>query len=253
MTRRITLATAILVFIISMNGVGLISGYANDIMPAQDRSTTVIWEIKQTPETAFESFWTGGGYWLADESSHMTFSVGDIEEDVTGGLTLGNMTVIANDTMIARDLALGVWGIVEFSPGLFIKIGSNDIAQLNATAFEAVERVKWNYLNGTMVSYYDNYTIGTTEYECIFFEYQQDSGIIVTAQHTKLVYNLSNGILLYGNTSYFFGSPSHPYNFEIEFFRIQHSGTMPNPLPVYVIAFTAVILVIIIIKLRQRK
>lgn len=253
MTRRVVLGALIVLTMIILNNLGSSLAYAQDIMPAEDRTTTVVWEIKETPQVPFVSFWTGGEYWIAEESSRMTFSIGEIEDDVMGGLKLGNMTVIANDTMIARDLTLGVWGIVEFSPGLFIKTASSDIENLNATAFAAVERVESNYLNGTMASYYDNYTIMSTNYECIIFEYQQDPTYYGTPQRTKLIYSLSTGVLLYANTSYFFGAPYSPYHFEIEFVTIEYSGTMPDPILIGVIVIAVVLFSIIVYYLKQRR
>lgn len=253
MTRETTCTIIILVIVIALNGIGNSVAYPIDIQPAADRSTTAIWQIKQTPNVAFESFWTGGGYWIADTFSNMTFSVGNIEEDVAGSLTLGNMSVLTNDTMIARDLTLGVWGAVEFSPGLFIKTGSSDIESLNGTAFAAADRIKGNYLNGTMISYYDNYTVGDIKYECIFFEYEQDSAIFGIPQNTHLVYSLSMGILIYANTSYSFGEPFNPYNFEVEFVSIDYSGTMPNPIPIYAIVFTLFIIIAVAIFMKQKK
>ncbi len=253
MTRKVTTASILLLYIITMSGVGLGSGYAIDIMPAEDKSTMIVWEVLQTPTAPVESYWTGGGYWTAQAHSNMSFVVGDTNEDVVGWLTLGNMTILANDTMISRDLTLGVWGIVEFSPGLFIKIDSTSIDELNSTAFDAVERVKWNYLNGTMVSYYDNYTINDVEYECIFFEYRQDPTLFGIPQHTQLVYSLSTGVLLYANTSYDFGTPYNPYHLEIKFKSIDYHGTMPNLMFLYAIVFFVVIVVLVIMAQKQRK
>ncbi len=253
MTRVTTSASILLIIIISMNSIGVGSGYAADITPALDSKTTVIWEVLETPSTAFQSFWTGGGYWIAQKQSNMTFVVGDIQEDVTGFFFLGNMTVYTNDTMISRDLALGVWGAVEFSPGLFIKIDSASITELNSTAFEAVERIQWNYLNGTMVSYYDNYSINDVEHQCIVFEYQQDPTIVGTPQHTQLIYSLSTGILLYANTSYYFGAPYRPYHLEIKFSAIKYLGATPNLMILYLSVFIVVLVIIVGIRLQRRR
>lgn len=241
------------IFLIIMTGIGVSSGYATDIMPAADRSTSIIWEVLQAPTTPVESFWTEKGYWITQPHSNMTFVVGNIDSDVTGWLTLGNMTVLTNDTMISRDLVLGVWGAVEFSPGLFIETNSTAITELNRTAYASAERVKWNYLNGTMHSYYDNYTIDDVEYDCIFFEYQQDSTLQGTPQHTQLIYSRSTGILLYANTSYYLGGDYQPYHFEIKFLTIEHYGTMPNQTILYAIIVSGIIVIGAVLVLNRRR
>jgi len=252
MTERTLYATISLVLIISMSVIGLGTAYAIEIQPAEDLVITAIWNIIDAPMEPFESFWTGGGYWDVSPPDNMTFKIGGINDEVTGSLGLGNMTVLTNDTMIARDLTLGVWGVVEFSPGLFIKTGSSNIELLNSTAFEAVQRVKWNYLNGTMNSYYDNYEIRGVKQDCIVFEYQQDPTASGTPQYTQLVYSLSTGILLYGNTSYYFGEPFQPYNFVIEFITLEYSGTIPNPMVLYTILFLIVVIIGVSIFLKKR-
>lgn len=237
----------------TFSNTGLGVAFAADIMPAEDLAIEVIWNVKQTPQAAFNTYWSEGGYWIADTDTNMSFMVGDVNSDITGQLKLGNMTVSANDTMLARDLTIGVWGNVEFSPGFFIKTDNTSISELNTTAFAAVERVHLNYMNGTMISYFDNYTIDDIEYECIIFEYQQDSTLAGSPQSTELVYNLSTGILLYANTSYWFGEPFTPYHFEFEFVEIRYSGTMPSPWIGFTIAMSIVVVLSIVMVIRQRR
>ena len=253
MSKKSRFEVVILILMIGMSGIGVSTAYATEIGPAEDLATTVVWQVLQAPQTAFQSFWTGGGYWIVEQPANMTFAVGEINEDAIGSLTLGNMTVLTNDTMIARDLTLGVWGAVEFSPGLFIKTDTSAIEELNDTAFASAERIQGNYLNGTMHSYLDNYTFRDIEYESIFFEYQQDPTISGTPQHTQLVYSLSSGILLYANTSYYFGEPSEPYHLEIEFVTVDYQGTMPNLMIVYVIAFSIAVIIVGTIFLKHKK
>jgi len=179
--------------------------------------------------------------------------VTDMQEDIAGELRLGNMTVTTNDTMTAKDLTLGVWGIVEFWPGLFIKIGRNEVQELNDTAYASAEHVAGNYLNGTMLSYYDNLTLDDIEHECIVFEYQQDPTAAGTPQHTTLVYNISTGVLVYANTSYYLGESFKPYVFEIEFLSIDYTGTMPGLLIGLTIVMLVSVAAVALVMMEKRK
>ena len=252
MNRESVVAAAALVLVLTMSIGGEVKAFAVEISPAMDRTTTVNWRMIRTPQNATNAYWSYGGFWQAEEDGIMSFVVADAQADITGELRLGNMTVTTNDTMIARDLTLGVWGIVEFSPGLFIEIGNSHIQELNDTAYASAQRVAWNYLNGTMLSHYDNVTLGETEYECIVFEYQQDQTAAGTPQHTTLVYSTSTGVLVHANTSYHFGDPFEPYGFEIEFMSVDYADNLPGLL----IGLTVVILVcaaaIVLVIVRKR-
>ncbi len=253
MNRQLIVIASALVLVLTLGIGGETAAFAVEISPAVDRTTTANWRILQTPQNATNAYWSNGGFWQAEEDGKMSFVVGDAQADITGELRLGNMTVTTNDTMIARDLALGVWGVVEFSPGLFIKIGSDHIEELNNTAYASAQRVAWNYLNGTMLSYYDNVTLGETEYECIVFEYQQDPTAAGTPQHTTLVYSISTGVLIHANTSYHFGESFEPYGFEIEFLSIDYTGNLPSPLVGLTIVMFVCVVAIVLVIMRKRK
>jgi hypothetical protein len=150
-------------------------------------------------------YYSDGGYWLAENDTHFSFNIKSADDDVVGTLNLGNVSVLANDTEIAKDLTLGVWGThTEWWPGLFIEVTSPAIMNLNATAYASAERVAGNYLNGTMTSRFDNITTGETEHQCIVFDYEQDPP---GNQVTHLAYSLTTGILIEGNTTFTFGTP----------------------------------------------
>lgn len=155
---------------------------------------------------------------LAENLSTMSCVIDDISDDVTGTYIIGNVSVTANDTEIARDLVLGVWGTpTEWWPGLFVQTGESNIEILNATAYAAAERTAGNYLNGTMISRYDNVSVvvwnstsqvyNQIEVECIIFDYEQDPTAFGEPQITHLAYSLTSGVLVNANTSYSFGDP----------------------------------------------
>ena len=177
MKKREIFAFTILVAVLSMNMIVGSMAYALDIHPAEDRTTVVNWQVTQSPETTFNMYFTGAGYCFIEADNTMSFTIGDIneEEDVVGLLNIGNVSILTNDTDVARDLVLGVGIFSPFLPGLFVETGVSNFNELNSSAYTSAERVSGNWMNGTMDSSYDNVTIGVTEYETIIFDYEQDS------------------------------------------------------------------------------
>ncbi|TXT57632.1 MAG: conserved exported protein of unknown function [Candidatus Thorarchaeota archaeon] len=205
-----------------------------------------VWEILDSPNTPFDLFWTGTTAWYAETSSTMTFKVNQIAQDVQGRFTLGNISVVANDTDIAKEFVLGVWGLTSFLPGLIIEVDETSLSELNTTAYASAERVAGNYLNGTMTSSYETLVINGQTYECITFSYIQDETSFGTPQETKLSYDLDTGVIVYAKTSYSFGIP-----FVLEF-EIR-SITTANVMLILGISTGAVILLIGIVTIFRRK
>ncbi len=50
-------------------------------------------------------------------------------------LNIGNVSIMANDTDVARDLVLGVGIFSGFEPGLFVETGVSNFNELNASAY----------------------------------------------------------------------------------------------------------------------
>jgi hypothetical protein len=209
MKKKQTLAISVLLVLFAMSVLTQIDGYAQGLQP----NTTTKWHVKAAPSNVFDMYWTGGGGWIAENDSLMIFTINSLNDDIEGSLTLGNLTVTANNTEIAKDLTLGVWGATEWHPGLYVKVGQSNIDNLNETAYAAAERVQYNYLNGTMTSYYDNITIDGITMECIVFDYEQDSSGFGEPQITHLAYDMETGVLVEARTSYSFGEP---YLLELE-------------------------------------
>ncbi|MGQ4910884.1 MAG: hypothetical protein ACP6KW_01820 [Candidatus Thorarchaeota archaeon] len=226
-------------------------GYATEITPTSGRQVEIEWIVKKAPSSPFQLFFSKGGFWNSTNNSRMFFTMINITEDVIGELIIGNATVTANDTMIARDLVLGVWGLTEWWPGLIIETDSTSIEDLNETAYAAAARVSGNYQNGTMVSYYDNVTAGEAQYSCIVFEYVQDPTGYSEPQETYLAYSLETGILIKANTSYSFGTP---YLLELEYsgYRVWTSwGVLDYALMAGIVILLAG--VVIVIQRRMKK
>ncbi|MHA1135621.1 MAG: hypothetical protein ACTSSE_03965 [Candidatus Thorarchaeota archaeon] len=229
-----------------------------------ESGTEVVWKVSTAPRNITNMYYSEGGNMLAENESLMSCSVSQIADDISGHYTIGNVSVLANDTEIARDLVLGVWGSpTEWWPGFFVETGSTNIAILNATAFAAAERVKDNYLNGTMTSRIENYAFAiwnstTEDYslvteECIIFDYEQDP--LIGNQNTHLAYSLITGVLVEANTSYSFGIP---YNLVVILSAINPLVPYDHPVIPQAIALTGlvggtILAVVVVIYMKSRR
>ncbi len=248
MKKKEIFAFTILIAVLSMNMIVGSMAYASDIQPAEDRTTIVKWQVTHAPLSAFNMFSTGPVNCLIEADTTLSFTVGEINEDVEGLLNIGNVSIMANDTDVARDLVLGVGWFSPFLPGLFVEIGVSNFNDLNSSAYASAESV----LNGTMTSSFSNVTIGDIEFEAITLDYEQDTPDVGDPQRTRLIYDITTGILLYANTSYWFGEGFESYWLEIEFLDITYSSTFP-PLTIYYVIIAIIIVGIIAIVMRQRK
>ena len=253
MSKKKYISIAFLFAIVTISSFGGTMAYADDIQPVQDASTTVKWEVTYAPESTFSMYFTGAGNCLIENGSTISFSVGNIAEDVEGLLSIGNVSILANDTNVARDLVLGVGIFSPFEPGLFVKAGSSNINALNDSAFTAAARVSGNFMNGTMTSAYENVTIGENEYESIILDYEQDTPFAGDPQRTRLIYDIATGVLLYTNTSYWFGEGFEPYWIEFEFLEISHDGGYLPPTSFYPIIIASVILILLILMILRKR
>ncbi len=253
MKKQETIAVVLLLTVISMSAITGSQAFANDIQPVMDAITEARWEVVHVSEGAFSMYFTGGGLCMIENGSTISFAVSEIEDDVGGLLSIGNVSVITNDTEVSRDLVLGIGIFSTFEPGLFVQVGSGDIALLNESAFSAAERVSGNYMNGTISSMYDNVTIGDNEYETIIFDYVQDAPIAGNPQRTQLIYDVNTGVLLYANTSYWLGEGFAPYWLEFEFVEIVHKAVIDPPILLLPILIGTTILVFLIIAIVSKR
>jgi hypothetical protein len=227
---------------------GTPTDYSPDLMPRDSVLTRITWNVIEAPDVAFSLWFSGTGTWLALTGSQMSFNITGINGDLEGQLALGNITLAANDTNIAKDLTLGVWGLTPWHPGLVVKIGDSNLESLNQTAFAAAERVAGNYLNGTMASSFETVESNGVQYDCIVFEYQQDPTGDGEPQMTTLAYDTGTGVLVKANTSYSFGTP---YSLILELEGI-HIPTA-DPIILWVGIATAGVVLIFVAILRFRR
>lgn len=231
-----------------MNPAAMQNAFAPEVQIGWLSDPVISWSVQNTPDTPFLLYWSGNGAWLAQNQTFMTFEVQQLGNDVFGRLTLGNKSWTANDTEIAKDLTLGVWGIVPWLPGLIVEVGDEWMAELNRTAYASANRTLGNYVNGTMTSSLDSLQIGSATYDCIVFDYVQDEPGFGEAQRTTLAYDLRTGILVSAQTSYSFGIP---YVLTLRLESVTYTGTYI--LVGVVAAVLLVIAVVMVIIYRSRR
>ena len=253
MSKKIIIGVTLLIVMLTMNTICGSMAYANDIQTVQDASTVAKWKVTHAPESAFSMYFTVAGNCLIENGSTLSFSVGNVNEDVEGLLRIGNVSIITNDTDVSRDLVLGVGIFSAFEPGLFVKAGATNIDALNDSAFAAAARVSGNFMNGTMSSTYENVTVGQVEYEAITFDYIQDIPFAGDPQVTSLTYAIATGVLLYANTSYWFGEGFEPYWLEFKFIEITHEGVYLPPTSLYPIIIASVIVILLIVMILRKR
>ena len=199
MKRRIAFALIAVMFMLSTSGSAQAAGYSSYI----ESGESALWSVEVA--TNFRMWFTEGGWCAIENESSMIFDITDVDEEISGVLSIGNVTVSTNDSLIASDLVLGVWP--AWLPGLFIEVGQSNIESLNETAYAAAERVSGNWMNGTMTSRYENISVGNTIQECIVFDYEQDPTGYGEPQVTHLAYSLASGALVEADTSVTFDNP----------------------------------------------
>jgi hypothetical protein len=233
------------ILLIIVTPVSAAGNYSDTLSPGILGNTTVRWKVTQTPAVPFGLFWMGSGYWIAENNSMMSFTITSLNGDVSGVLSLGNLTSTTNNTDIAKDLTLGVWGATPFLPGLVVKVGNSELSLLNYTAYRSAERTVGNYLNGTMKSSYAQVGAAGATYDCITFTYVQDNTSFGEPQRTYLAYDVTTGVLVKANTSYSFRVR---YAFAMELYEILEPLRF---VPVAVIS-VAVVAVVILVALARK-
>jgi hypothetical protein len=239
------LASFILLIIVTP--VSAAGNYSDTLSPGILGNTTLRWKVTQTPAIPFGLFWMGSGYWIAENNSMMSCTITSLNDDVNGVLVLGDLTSTTNNTDIAKDLTLGVWGATSFLPGLVVKVGNPELSLLNDTAYRSAERDVGNHLNGTMKSSYAQVGAAGAIYECITFTYVQDNTSFGEPQRTYLAYDVMTGVLVKANTSYSFGVR---YAFAIELYEILEPLRL---LPVAIVGVAVVAVVILVALARKYK
>ncbi|MFW9966484.1 MAG: hypothetical protein ACFFEA_04965 [Candidatus Thorarchaeota archaeon] len=246
--KRLFIILVLFTLLIVTPSVSIQTDYSPDLIPRQGGNTIIEWTVVDAPDAAFALFWSGADSWIAEAGSQMEFNVTDASGEIEGQLTLGNVTFSANNTNIAKDLILGVWGLTPWFPGLVVKIGESSMEALNQTAFASAERVYGNYLNGSMVSSYEAVLSNGISYDCIIFEYEQDPTGFGDPQLTTLAYDTETGVLVKANTSFSFGTP---YSLILELEGIYIPTVDPSFLWMGVAIVGVVIVIVALLRFRR--
>ena len=253
MKRNAMILSLVLILLLVENVSANDSGYSSILLPEGDTNTIITWNVIDSPEAAIAWGWIGEGSWFVEPEDKINFTITKVEEDfVTGILGIGNFSTVANNSRIASEIVYGVWGLTPFFPGLVVKIGEENIASLNDTAYSSAARVSGNYLNGTMVSSYGSVSASGRSYNCIIFEYEQDPTGFGEPQVTYLAYDTNTGVLVKGNSSYYFGEPWLPYSLVIELDSITPPGIDMTIFLVGAGLAGAAIIIIIVIILKKK-
>ncbi len=203
------------------------SGFYHDCFtPSEEGNTIVKWNVIDSPLTPVAWGWSGSEKWLVQRDSRITFEVIAVEPEIAGILTIGNLTINANNSQIGTELVLGVWGLTPFFPGLIIPIDDEAVDRLNQTAQDSASRKSGNYMNGSMAVYTEQVVSSNETYHCVVFDYVQDPVGFGEAQKTELKYDLETGVLVFCNTSYSFGTP---YILSLEISSIEHPAGLSSP------------------------
>ena len=222
--------------------------YYSALVPSEDGFTQLTWTVVETSKGGVSLYWMEGGVIFPTNGSTMSFTILEIDSYIEGELVIGNFTGVANNTEVAQDLLLSIWGLTPFFPGLVVKIGDDNFNTLNETAYAAAEHVEGNYVAGTMESHYETLVVGGSSYDCLVFDYEQDPPLYGEPQETYLAYHIDTGILIKAITSVTF---LEPYKLVLEFSAI----TTPIPRILLIGAASGVILfvIVIVVIIRMRK
>ncbi len=217
---------AAICMILALMMISSAGNYHDCFTPSDEGNTIVKWNVIEGPSTPVAWGWSGSEKWRVQRDSKIAFEVTAVEPEVDGILTIGNLTVNANNSQIGTELVLGVWGSTPFFPGLIIPIDDEAVDQLNQTAQESAARKSGNYMNGSMAVYTEEVISSNGTYQCVVFDYVQDPVAFGEPQKTELKYDLETGVLVFCNTSYSFGTP---YMLTLEISSIEQPTSLRIP------------------------
>ncbi|MDO8057092.1 MAG: hypothetical protein Q6361_09555, partial [Candidatus Hermodarchaeota archaeon] len=161
------------------------------------------WQITNATAEVVEFGFGSETFWQAQADQSLTFEIQKIvDNELHGMFTIGNLTIPANDSRIAAELALSIW---PWFPGLVTHLDWNAVDQ------EANDAANGFYMNGSL----DIRSTATTR---SYIYHQGPWG----NQNTTVVYDVNSGILLAGYTEFFF---LNDYHLGIEFVSLTQKPT----------------------------
>jgi hypothetical protein len=195
--------------------------YAPILYPDAFSTSKLHWRITNVTDEVVEFGFGSGTFWHAQAGQELSFEVQEIADgELTGLLTIGNLTIPANDSRIAAELVFSIW---PWFPGL---VSHLDWTAVDQSATEAAASL---FMNGSM-EIHDGFSTKRYEY------HQGPSG----NQNTTLIYDINSGILLSAYTEFFF---LNDYHLGIDFVTITQNPTNLNTL-LFLGIFTVVLVLV---------
>lgn len=208
--------------------------YAPGLYPNAFSSPKLHWKIKNVTNEVVEFGFGSGTFWQAQAGLALTFEIKEIANDeIFGVFTIGNLTLLANNSQIAAELVFSIW---PWFPGLVSHLDWNTVDQ------DATDAATTFFMNGSL----DILTTSTTK----SYIYRQGPW---GNQNTTLVYDLVSGILLSAYTEFFF---LNDYHLGVDFITLTQTRTsLVTVLFVVILAIVFIITIfcILIIRLRSNR
>ena len=177
--------------------------YDPELFPNSFSTPKLHWQITNATAEVVEFGFGSETFWQAQADQSLTFEIQKIvDNELHGMFTIGNLTIPANDSRIAAELALSIW---PWFPGLVTHLDWNAVDQ------EANDAANGFYMNGSL-------NIRSTATTRSYIYHQGPWG----NQNTTVVYDVNSGILLAGYTEFFF---LNDYHLGIEFVSLTQKPT----------------------------
>lgn len=194
--------------------------YASQLYPDAFSTSKLHWRITNVTDETVEFGFGSGTFWHAQAGQALSFEIQDIANDeLTGLLIIGNLTLQANNSRIAAELVFSIW---PWFPGLVSHLDWNAVDQA------ATEAATGFWMNGTL-DIQEGLSTKTYKY------HQGPWG----NQNTTLIYDINSGILLSAYTEVFF---QNDYHLGIDFVALTQ-----NPTSLSIMLFVGVFGIVLII------
>jgi hypothetical protein len=186
------------------------------------------WTITNVTNQVVEWGWGTGSYWKANRSDPVTFEIAAIQDnEVHGQFTIGNLTLLTNDSRIAIELVFSIWfNSSIWFPGL-----------VSPLDWVAVDQEAAASVSGWMAGDLEIRTSTATK----TYIYHQG---VYGNQNTTLIYDIRTGVLVEAYTEFFF---FNDYHLGLLLIRAARQFTLPTLflVNITILAVVAVLLVFI--------
>lgn len=207
-----------------------IEPYSSSVTPTPFLIPKPQWIVTNVTTETVEWGWGSGDYWQAEPSDQVIFEIQEIRDGELHGLfTIGNMTLLINDSRLAAELTFSIW---PWFPGLVSHLNWSTVDQ-NATDSAT------GWMEGDL-------EIRTTASTKTYTYHQGPYG----NQNTTLVYDLYTGLMQEGYTEFFFLNDYHLG------LKLVQAARFPTSLTVVVGGITSVVgvtAIVVVSLIRRRK